>query len=406
MKNEELNVQPQENSTEDRLYWEIRENKRDIASLDPKDSNTEKIICRLMADRVDYFIELTPVERTERFARMFALDKLQKTDAIGAGKMLFRTYEDGLGLFLREDSAPIDYFDRDLDIPTWLRVHAECRLILDDVMLLFKKINYDLTAFSMPVLNEYIRGILSATTVRVVLSYFDEKQIGYFHFGQSQFELSELLRQALDEELKKSGISVYAYDIHKLEISDEVSAMLRKEYFAVRSQSIRAEAEKRWAELSLEELGRKAELIEKYQLPSDILTEMEKDKAMERYLKKVNNRVDQVKYADHRPDKVELQFSHAEGKKPEEPEMPKNPLNFVIFSCCAIAIFLLLAIFATPVFWVGVLLSVAALIYACVQLNDFGAKKKEYDRLMRVYEHDMELYTMAQNEKEHAEATN
>ncbi len=406
MKNEESNVQPQEKSMEDRLYWEIRENKRDIASLDPKDSNTEKIICRLMADRADYFIELTPAERSERFARMFALDKLQKTDAIGTEKMLFRTYKNGIGLFLREDSAPIDYFDRDLDIPTWLRVHAECRLILDNVMLLFEKINYDLTAFSMPVLNEYIRGILSATTVRVILSYFDKKQVGYFHFGQSQSELSELLQQALDEELGKSGISVYAYDIRKLEISDEVSSMLRKEYFAVRSQSIRAEAEKRWAELSLDELGRKAELIEKYQLPSDILTEMEKDKAMERYLKKVNNRVEQVKYADHRPDKVELQFSHEEAKKPEKPEISKDPLKFLILSGGSLVLFLALAVFATPFCWIGVLLSVSALVFTCIQFKNFRGRKKEYDRLMRVYEHDMELYTTAQNEKRYAETTN
>lgn len=127
-----------------------------------------------------------------------------------------------------------------------------------------------------------------------------------------------------------------------------------------------------------------------YPLPGDILTEMEKDKAMERYRKKVNHRIEPVKYADHLPDKVELQFSHEEAKKPEKPEISKNPLQFLILSGCSLVWFLALAVFATPFCRIGVLLRGSALVFTCIQFKNFRARKKEYDRWMRVYEHDME----------------
>lgn len=383
----------------DRLYWSIRENKQNISELDFTDPDSTEVILRLLNDSIDYFIDLPPEARTEEFARKFAAGKLQATDAIGSEKMLFPTYDGDLGLVIHDISAPIDYFDHDLDIPTWLRVDADCRIVLDNILLIMRTMNHQLSSFSMSSLSGFVRGIITATTANAVLEFFDKKNVGYFHFGQSLKELSALVKQELDEELGKCGISVYSYSIRKLEISDEVTSMLRKEYFSVRSQSIRAEAEKRWADLSLNELERKAEIISKYDLPSDVLTEMEKDKAMERYLKKVNNRLEKVIYDDERPEDAEgPSFKAIEQKLPEEPEKPKNFISHLITCAILTVISVVLAIAVSPYIWIAAGVFLIGAAWFAFKLRNFRSKKEEYEKLMRIYEQDMKRYEDAQDE--------
>lgn len=383
----------------DRLYWSIRENKQNISELDFTDPDSTEVILRLLNDSIDYFIDLPPEARTEEFARKFAAGKLQATDAIGSEKMLFPTYDGDLGLVIHDISAPIDYFDHDLDIPTWLRVDADCRIVLDNILLIMRTMNHQLSSFSMSSLSGFVRGIITATTANAVLEFFDKKNVGYFHFGQSLKELSALVKQELDEELGKCGISVYSYSIRKLEISDEVTSMLRKEYFSVRSLSIRAEAEKRWADLSLSELEHKAAIISKYDLPSDVLTEMEKDKAMERYLKKVNNRLEKVIYDDERPEDAEgPSFKAIEQKLPEEPEKPKNFISHLITCAILTVISVVLAIAVSPYIWIAAGVFLIGAAWFAFKLRNFRSQKEEYEKLMRIYEQDMKRYEDAQEE--------
>lgn len=383
----------------DRLYWSIRENKQNISELDFTDPDSTEVILRLLNDSIDYFIDLPPEARTEEFARKFAAGKLQATDAIGSEKMLFPTYDGDLGLVIHDISAPIDYFDHDLDIPTWLRVDADCRIVLDNILLIMRTMNHQLSSFSMSSLSGFVRGIITATTANAVLEFFDKKNVGYFHFGQSLKELSALVKQELDEELGKCGISVYSYSIRKLEISDEVTSMLRKEYFSVRSLSIRAEAEKRWADLSLNELEHKAAIISKYDLPSDVLTEMEKDKAMERYLKKVNNRLEKVIYDDERPEDAEgPSFKAIEQKLPEEPEKPKNFISHLITCAILTVISVVLAIAVSPYIWIAAGVFLIGAAWFAFKLRNFRSQKEEYEKLMRIYEQDMKRYEDAQEE--------
>lgn len=383
----------------DRLYWSIRENKQNISELDFTDPDSTEVILRLLNDSIDYFIDLPPEARTEEFARKFAAGKLQATDAIGSEKMLFPTYDGDLGLVIHDISAPIDYFDHDLDIPTWLRVDADCRIVLDNILLIMRTMNHQLSSFSMSSLSGFVRGIITATTANAVLEFFDKKNVGYFHFGQSLKELSALVKQELDEELGKCGISVYSYSIRKLEISDEVTSMLRKEYFSVRSLSIRAEAEKRWADLSLNELEHKAAIISRYDLPSDVLTEMEKDKAMERYLKKVNNRLEKVIYDDERPEDAEgPSFKAIEQKLPEEPEKPKNFISHLITCAILTVISVVLAIAVSPYIWIAAGVFLIGAAWFAFKLRNFRSQKEEYEKLMRIYEQDMKRYEDAQEE--------
>lgn len=313
---------------------------------------------------------------------------------------LLHTYDGDLGLMIHDVSAPIDYFDHDLDIPTWLRVYADCRIVLDNVMLIMRTMNHQLSSFSMSSLSSFVRGIITATSANVILEYFDKKNVGYFHFSQSLSELSVLVKQELDRELEKCGISVYSYGIRKLEISDEVTSMLRKEYFSVRSQSIRAEAERRWADLSLRELEHKAEIISKYELPSDILTEMEKDKAMERYLKKVNNRLERVKYDDERPESAEgPSFKAIEQKLPEKPEKPKSFLPHLVACAILTVISIVLAVAVSPYIWIAAGIFLIGTAGFGIKLRNFGSKKAEYEKLMRIYEQDLKRYEEAQEER-------
>ena len=205
--------------------------------------------------------------------------------------------------------------------------------------------------------------------------------------------------------------------MQKISVSDQVDAMIREEYLNVRSLSTRAEAEARWAQASVEQLEKKCEIITKYQLPADTLTEMEKDKALERYLKKVNNVPDAKKKLADKPEEI---AGKAGSLAPIKPVAPKHPEEINVITAKRVASFgifaglaLVLAIigFATRTTVLGIIGLVAAAALAIVAGVLFlkrranaevyaahEAELAEYKHKTEAYEKEMEEYNAALKE--------
>lgn len=391
----------------DEEYWKVREGKSEIRSYTLSDPEHAALLSRLLEEDIGRFAKLAPEQMTEEFAKPFVASRLQATDFAGAAKMYFETLDEKSALHLAYASGGdevIEYFDPDLELPTWLSVKFAVDVAIEDAMKLIRGINLAMNRFSMESVAAGLRTVLSETVRTETVRYLAESKMGYLHFGSCYDAIGAILSEKLAEKLSLFGLSVLSFHMQKISVSDQVDAMIREEYLNVRSLSTRAEAEARWAQASVEQLEKKCEIITKYQLPADTLTEMEKDKALERYLKKVNNVTDAKKKLADKPEEI---AGKAGSLAPIKPVAPKHPEEINVITAKRVASFgifaglaLVLAIigFATRTTVLGIVGLVAAAALAIVAVVLFLKRRANaevyaaHEAELAEYKHKTEAY--------------
>ena len=404
----------------DEEYWKVREGKSEIRSYSMNDPEHAALLKRLLEEDIGRFAKLSPEQMTEEFAKPFVASRLQATDFAGSAKMYFETLNEKSALHLAYTSGGdevIEYFDPDLELPTWLSVKFAMDVEIEDAMKLIKSITLAMNRFSMESVATGVRAVITETVRTEVITYITDNKLGYLHFGSCYDAIGAILSEKLADKLSAFGLSVLAFHMQKISVSDQVDAMIREEYLNVRSLSTRAEAEARWAKASVEQLEKKCEIITKYQLPADTLTEMEKDKALERYLKKINNVTDAKKKLADKPEEVAGKAGSVAPVKPVAPERPVEigiitPGRITAFGILAgLALILAIVGFASNVIAMGAIFLVATAILAIAtavlfikrrsNAETYAAYKAalaEYEHKTEAYEKELEEYRVALEE--------
>ena len=351
------------------------------------------------------FATLRPDQRKEADAVVFLKEKLKNSDFQGSGeKLYFETLNDEPAIrlnYVSNADEVIEYFDPDLKLPTWLKVKANMSFVVRDALCLLNKINVRLDGFNMKALYDGLRGTLTDIFRRAVLAYIGDNEAGYYHFDLLYGEISDTVRREIERVADAFGLRVLEFRVEKLLIAENIVDMIRTEYLNTRCLSTRAEAEIQWANSSLEILKRKSEILEQYKLPQDTLSEMEKDKALERHLKKVNNEMMQRQQAE-KPTSENKTFEKPPiKKKPVEPTVPEEIMQVGMqkivlpaLGCVAGLVVLLLKVngFLNIV---GILAAVGFGLYALVNgLKRFSQREeiRQYRELVRKYEDDKAIY--------------
>ena len=298
----------------------------------------------------------------------------------------------------------IEYFDPDLELPTWLSVKFAMDVAIEDAMKLIRGINLAMNRFSMESVAMGVRSAMTETVRTEVIRYIADNKLGYLHFGSCYDGIGAVLAEKLASKLAAFGLSVLSFHMQKISVSEQVDAMIREEYLNVRSLSTRAEAEARWAKASVEQLEKKCEIITKYQLPADTLTEMEKDKALERYLKKVNNVTDAKKKLADKPEEIAGKAGSVAPVKPVAPKRPdeiniitpRRIVTFAVFGCLALILAIVGFVTKTPA--VGAIFLVATAALAITALLLFVKRRTNagtyaaYETELAEYKHKTEAY--------------
>ena len=404
----------------DEEYWKVREGRSEIRSYSLSNPEHAALLKRLLEEDIGRFAKLAPEQMTEEFAKPFVASRLQATDFTGTAKMYFETLDEKSALhfvYASGGDEVIEYFDPDLELPTWLSVKFAVDVCIADAMKLIRGVNLAMNRFSMESVAAGVRTVMTETVRTETVRYLADSKKGYLHFGGCYDEIGAILSKKLADRLEPLGLSVLAFHMQKISVSEQVDAMIREEYLNVRALSTRAEAEARWAQTSVEQLEKKCEIITKYQLPADTLTEMEKDKALERYLKKVNNVTDAKKKLADKPEEV---AGKAGSVAPIRPVAPKRPDDIAIITVKKIAVFgvfaavaLILGIigFVSGITVLGVVGLIGAVALAAVA-TVFALKRRanaevytaheaelaEYEHKVEAYEKELKDYNAAMEE--------
>ncbi len=389
----------------EREFLRIRKREAKVSDVPSDEPWAEALISKLVQDNPAIFAELTPDQRREEDAVVFLKERLKQTDSQQSSeKLYYETMDDEPALRLNytcNADEVIEYFDPDLKLPTWLKVKASGSLVIFDTLQLLKKINVQLSKFNMKELYEGLRGDLTDIFRRVIRGYIEEKQTGYYHFDLVYGELSELVRGEMVPLMDTYGLKISSFRIEKLIISETIVDMISNEYLNTRCLSTRADAEIQWANSSLEILKRKSEIIEQYHLPQDTLSEMEKDKALERHLKKINNEMTQKQKLD-KPTSENVAFApQLVQKKPVKPVAPDEFLQTswskiiapgIGFVAAVILALLGFGSAVTMIFWIVAAGCGAVAAYFGWQRYGQRDDIKAYREAIRKYETEREIY--------------
>ncbi len=393
-----------------------------ITEIPMEEEWATSLIHELVETDISYFEKLLPEQRTEEDALRYVKYSLSRTDAQkNDEKLYFETMDEKAAFhinYLSNDDEVLEYFDCELSLPTWLRIKATAIFAVENATKLLEKINVSLGKFSIQLVYGALRRNLTDIFRRELLKYIEEKEIGYFHFESSYHIFTDIVKSNLATACEEYGLTLCDFHLAKMTISETALENVQNEYLNARILSTRAEAEILWAEASLEILNKKSEILKAHQMPMDTLTEMEKDKALERHLKKLNNQMELKNKLDKPSDAAGIGFE----KKPimEKPKKPEMPDDYLAVKLWKIILSGILAVVATvapfivkhiltnmevdlePIFYftpslaLGVILLVVAVTLICRKIFERD-KVKEYKDAMCKYEDEVAIY---ENKKE------
>lgn len=395
------------NSRVENEYDLIRNGRKSVRDLPRGDEISDAVISRMVSERPGSFADLAPDQFTEFGAYLYIRECLKKTDTVGKQKLYYTTFDGHTALYLPYTTAEddvIEYIDPELEIPSWLMVKASLRVTLDNALDLLRALDIDVHLFNMERLVFAIHDKLTNILRRELLAYIDENKLGFFGFEAEYGKMAERVGTALNDELAVMGMHVTEFMIRKIYMSEEIAGMVRREYFTARTMSIRAEAEEKWAESSTRMLEKKASVIQNYKMPEDTLTEMEKDKALERHLRKVNNIMESVDYRGDRPCGVGMLFEHTRPACPVEPPMVKLwqiVLCIIVASGLAIGSGIVIMSRLYAVFAAMAVVTVGFIVLAVVLIVRRFAERgirMDYEIKMRDYGHELEEYEISRRE--------
>lgn len=345
---------------------------------------------------------------------LFVCSRLKKTDD-SSGKNRF-CYSLDFHPCIRLDyvtykNEEIEYYDAELGIITYLESQFNAVFKLTDTMRLLRALDMNAADLSIGVVYECFRMIALQAWREVATDIVENEKIGFYHFVQKFDLIAEKLKAALDRKLSGYGAVSSGVTIVRMSVPDAIREQIRKNSYETKCENDRYESEVKIAEMYLENFRKKSEIRSRYGT-EDALTEFEKDRALERYLVRVNNErkaeIVDTKLAE-RTDDYSLE-KPIEPKKPTiaRPEEPGLKLNnkyctggaiigLVLLIVGSILVSLVPSVSAlgTALLVIGILGIVGCAAVLAVRVVRF---KKQKAVLQEEYAAQMKLYNDAQEQ--------
>lgn len=382
----------------------IRKGELKISDITKSYPNAQEIIDGAIDFKPSLFADLRPDQRTENNALLFVKHILTTTQNQNEKEVLYyQTIELEPALKIHYTSVAdesIEYFDNDLELPTQLKSKLSLSLVIKDAMKLLSFLNLKLSDFSLVRLYNTVRLEITDVVKKELLNYIKNNKLGYFNFEFACNILGDSINNSLQKVFAQYGIEVIKFNFEKLSIPDKIVKIIQDEYMNARSLSIRSQAEIQWATSSLEILKLKSEILEKYNLPADTLSEMEKDKALERYIRKakqlMNEKIEFQKEEanDNNGEGILIATKPTEPKKPDEVVDSSKDKLIKLIAGAGVGLILSVAGYALKQ-QILIILGIIAMLVFVSFIVLLSVKKKQNKQLYEEYEAAMQIYNEA-----------
>lgn len=302
----------------------------------------------------------------------------------------------------------VSYFDEKLGIPVKLKTDAKIKLKLLDSLKLVKKVDVELERFDLGITISTVHDVFTDNLKSVLLKLIDGQKVSYYDIPKHWPEIHDALVKSLQVAYEQYGLGVAEVKIGDITLTNDIDKQIEKQYFGLAKIARVKEFEFKQEEQSLKLYEQKAKIHSAYPEFQVGLTEVEKDLALERYLK----RIDKVKDLDGDtkeqvlPDRDTTgagDLSKAVVTKPTEPTKPVASNGFRVTYSILASVWLVVTVLLcalgsmTAGIVVGAVGAVALLItgiicrcqlkhgYSKAVKDAYDNAKKDYDRNMAEY---------------------
>lgn len=291
-----------------------------------------------------------------------------------------------------------------------------------DCMKMLRALDINAADLSINNVYEKLRLLALQAWREVIMECVEKDKIGFYHFAQNFGAIAEKLSVAMNKKLESYGIVACDVTITRISIPDSVREQIRQNSYELKCENDRYTSEAKFAGIYLENYRKKAEIQSTYGI-SDTLTEFEKDRALERYLVRVNN---ERKTAVTEPQLEEREEGYGLDKpvepkaptitKPEKPSLTYKNNAFIagaaigaillIVGCVLMSLVPEVEELGTTLLVVGIILFVICVAVIIMRTINFkrtsATMQKNYEEQTKLYEDaqkqykiDMETYKKA-----------
>ncbi len=301
----------QQNNFE-KVYNDLLNKKVVVDSLDPEKAIHRKAVYEFIKDRPgrlasfnsenerkflkdcierDYklFIYLTPEQYTEEMAIKYLIGKTRSSKDYVEG-FLTKSFENQLvfnGKYETCDGEEVIYYDNDVQTVTFLMARITASFKVYDTIAFFKKLDVAVSNIGYNAIVETLTDLINSAYRRVVIKSVVDKKLGIYKLNTMHEDLERLILAEINKDIESGGIIAEKVIIRKLAISDAASQILEKQGLEILNERQKKLIEAEYEKQSLENYATKAAVHKSNPGFAVGLTEAEKDRALERYCKKL-----------------------------------------------------------------------------------------------------------------------
>lgn len=329
--------------------------------------------------------------------------------------------------YITKEGELVSYFDNYLGMPVKLKTQAALKIKITNALSLVKGLDIELEKVDLGTLAKFINIRINNCLRDTILGTIEAKKISYYDLPRFFSFIKDKLTSGLQSQFTKCGLAVTDADIKDISITNDAIEKFENQYFTFAQLARKKEFENKLEAASLKLYEQKAAIHDKYPNFATGLTEEEKDRALERYLKRIGKdikpEVEEIKreVIEKVADPGKLPPKKPEDEQPIPPKaLAKNDTFRVLYGIfgglwLAAGVVLTVMLFSQIIIGACVLGSgVVAMIVAGIcggHLLRYGytkSAKKKYDAEMEVYQTKLADYNakMDKYNKELAEYNN
>lgn len=368
-------------------------------------SDNSENFTRLRYPTKQYFPEI---------CNIFVCSRLKKSDE-ASGKNRFCYSLDFIPCikldYATYKNEEIEYYDSELNIITYLESQFLAVFKIIDCMKMLKALDINAADLSIGNVYERLRMLSLQAWREVVMDCVENDKIGFYHFAQNFSTIATKLSTVLNKKLEPYGITTHGIDVTRMSIPESVREQIRQNSYELKCESDRYTSEAKFASIYLENYRKKAEIQSTYGV-SDTLTEFEKDRALERYLVRVNNERKTAVTETHLEERDDnyILDKPVEPKaptitKPEKPDLTSKNTSLIAGSVIGVVLLIIGSIimslapsaegFGIALLVIGILIFIICIAILVIHIITF---KEKSATLQKSFEENLKLYEDAQKQ--------
>ncbi len=264
-----------------------------LGQLDAQDVLAQELIYLWVKKNPANILLLAPNQLFPEILEIFFADCMKKTRPadITARPFVLNRALDGYYVldyaYITRPGEEIRYFDEEKGIPVSLASKLQVRIKIYDMQKFLTALDLDLAYLTYNHVARYISDLILNAYRNILTIIVDKRQVSYYSLNRYYSNIADSVRVVFDSTYDEHGIVVTDFQIRDISPLGETLREMERKSFELSKMEQQLRFEQRKEAISLEIYERKAAIHGMYPNFPIGMTELEKDRALDRYIRKM-----------------------------------------------------------------------------------------------------------------------